>query len=232
MVGHQTAWLWLVALLCLWGCAGPKKTPPPPLVLGLTGKAESVEATLHSVIIPGGPDSWFKGACWDEYVVTISNEGTTPLTIAAASLEDIIGQPQLSTVELEVLGKTCIENWKAYRKANVPVTKEQFEGAVTGAAAAPLLLIMVALNPADLILLPFALVSVSNDRKKIEKEFGQRNLACPLVLEPGTKAMGSLFFPLTAGPRRLVLKTQCEGRPVELAIPLDALAQLHLVAKL
>ncbi len=82
------------------------------------------------------------------------------------------------------------------------------------------------MNPLNLILLPFALA----DEESIKKEFANRQLVLPLILPSGSSAMGSIFFPMAAAPKNFALQGQCEGKPVEIVIPLTPLDQLHLTA--
>jgi hypothetical protein len=62
----------------------------------------------------------------------------------------------------------------------------------------------------------------------VQQEFTRRRLALPRTLGPGETVTGSLFFPMTPGPQRLILKTQSGEGPRELTLELKPLADLHL----
>lgn len=223
-----TLLLLVTALIGLAGCTTSKPYPPPSLVLDLVGKDASAEVTLHTVIVPGGPDALTEKAYWDEYVLTITNHGPTPRTIEAVFLEDILNRHQAASNDLKKLTKSTVENWKTYRKEKVPVAKEKFERRVPPAAAAPVAAAEIALNPLELIFIPIGQGAESERLIKLQKELAGRQLEFPLTLGPDSSAMGSVFFPMTAGPRRLVVQAQGEGKPVELVITLEPLSRLHL----
>ena len=111
-----------VLALVFTGCATDKPAPPPPLVLDLIGTHPDAEVTLHTVIVPGGPNAWTPAALWDEYVLTIVNRSSHALTFESAKLADPLGNFQMSSGDAQALAKTSLANWKAYRKANVAVS--------------------------------------------------------------------------------------------------------------
>jgi hypothetical protein len=67
-----------------------------------------------------------------------------------------------------------------------------------------------------------------NNRKKVGAEFDRRRLVLPLTVAPGATIEGSFFFPMTPGPRRMVLKGMTGGMPRALVLELKPLAGLHL----
>lgn len=227
-----------------------KPSPPPPLVLDLIGTHPDAEVTLHTVIVPGGPNAWTPNARWDEYVLTIVNRSSHALTFESAKLADPLGNFQMSSGDAKALAKTSLANWKAYHKANVAVsvsekeTKRQREerqskqasasgvGAVVGTVVGTAVWVVTLVNPitAALVMLPLAVSADAARTKKLKKEIADRQLAFPLTLPSGSSAMGSVFFPMTASPGRFVLQGQSDGKPIEIDITLNPLAQLHLIA--
>lgn len=54
---------------------------------------------------------------------------------------------------------------------------------------------------------------VNHDNKvKVQNEFQRRRLALPYELPAGESASGSLFFPMTPGPQRLIMRGH-DGEP-------------------
>jgi hypothetical protein len=67
---------------------------------------------VKAVIVYKGPGSWKKEACWDEYVVTVSNRGGDPLVLTDASLHPNEGEPTKpgdNPWQLEKIGRSW---WK------------------------------------------------------------------------------------------------------------------------
>lgn len=238
------------ASLLLSSCATTtnKPSPPPPLVLDLIGTHPDAEVTLHTVIVPGGPNAWTPAALWDEYVLTIVNRSSHALTFESAKLADPLGNFQMSGGDANALEKTSLANWKAYRKANVAVSsKKDFKrqreewqskqasgggwGTAVGAVVGTAVWVGSHLFPITLLAtMPLALSVHSAMMEKLKKEIADRQLAFPLTLPSGSSAMGSVFFPMTPSPGRFVLQGQSDGKPIEIDITLNPLAQLHLIA--
>lgn len=217
-----------------------KPSPPPPLVLDLIGTHPDAEVTLHTVIVPGGPNAWTPAALWDEYVLTIVNRSSHALTFESAKLADPLGNFQMSSGDTNALEKTSLANWKAYHKANVAVSsKKDFKrqreerqskqaGGLEIGLGSIAYIASLAFPITMLVTMPLA-VSVASARwEKLKKEIADRQLAFPLTLPSGSSAMGSVFFPMTASPGRFVLQGQSDGKPIEIDITLTPLAQLHL----
>ncbi len=51
------------------------------------------------------------------------------------------------------------------------------------------------------------------------------------MVSPGASAQGSLFFPMTPGPRRLTLRSYAGEARLEVTLELKPLAGLHLAPK-
>jgi hypothetical protein len=103
-----------------------------------------------------------------------------------------------------------------------------FTGAATtgSAAAAPFVLVAIpVVAVADV-----SMVAVMNHRNKarVRSEFQRRRLELPQSIAPGGSAAGSLFFPMTPGPQRLVVGGHAGNHEVHVVLDLASLAGLHL----
>ncbi len=229
----------------LTGCVSAKykmapKETPPPLALNLNTTQPSAAVVLHTVIVYKGPGSWKNEAYWDEYVCTIANRGTSLLTVESAVLTDALGAEQICGSDPWVLEKISRENLKKYshlgRKILLGVGLTAgwaFSGGVAVAAAwagsAPLAAVAGATFFAIPVWAVGSGVRILVARSAIREEFNRRRIATPLVLQPGETKQGSLFFPVSPGPQRMVLRCSAEGAPQNLTLDLAPLAGLHLL---
>ncbi len=209
------------------GCATTQPPPPPPVVLNLIGTHPAADVILHTVIIPGGPNAWSPNAQWDEYVLTITNRSPASLTIEAATIDDILNHPQGLGSDPRKLARSTEANWKTYCRSKVPVSPNKLSP--PSRSHEPTWWSTLLSPP---VVLPYTLpLQLSIEQSyfgKLRKGIAERQLVFPLNLQPGTSAMGSVFFPITPGPRRFVLQGRSDGKPVEIVIPLTGLSALHL----
>jgi hypothetical protein len=249
----RAAWLTAAALAAacaLSGCVtrgyklAPKNTPAPTL-LNLSAAQPPAEVTLHTVIIYQGPGSWKCEAYWDEYVLSIANRGETPLTIESAELRSGQGEPVApgdDPWELEKLSKKWWQSNAARQGgtylalgagATIGGSVALFSnmsvlwgGTVSGGAATA-----GAIGATAFVALPIVAVGtvVANVRgkHKVEAEFARRCLVLPLPVAPGQTVQGSLFFRITPGPQRLVLRCLSGEETRDLLFDLSPLADLH-----
>ena len=240
----------LIALsLSLSGCVTStkykmaKENTPPAQPYGWTTAAPAAELSLATLIVFKGPGSWKREARWDEYIVRISNRGDKPLTIDDATLTDVLGQLQRPGTEPWALENLSRTNWDKYGRtglkvlagagvvvvyvgASVAAATTSFlagPGAAAGGAGVLAILPIVALVDVGVV----ALMNHSN-KVAVNAEFDRRRLKMPLIVAPGASVDGSLFFPMTPGPQRLIVKGRSGDAPVELVLELKALAGLHL----
>ncbi|HEV7432444.1 MAG TPA: hypothetical protein VGN77_05330, partial [Steroidobacteraceae bacterium] len=81
----------LMALLILPGCVSKRyqtasKKTPPAVPLNLDAQQPPLTAVLNTLIVSQGPGSWRREAYWDEYVVSLVNQGPATITIDGAVL--------------------------------------------------------------------------------------------------------------------------------------------------
>ena len=240
---------WVCALLgalgAFAGCTSTshqlaQKEVPPPVPLNLTATQAPLEATLTAAIVLGGSGSWKKSAIWDEYLVRLVNRGNRPATMVAASVIDEEGTALPSGRDPWKLERQSRANWERCQKSGLQLPAKTVS-AVKGSRgkgpdeiwnAVPLVAAVAALDTSAPGILPAGLLAGEIiDRRSeaaVEKEFNRRRLALPLTLPPGGGAEGSLFFPVTPGPQRLVLQCRIDDKMQPLAIDLAPLANLHL----
>ena len=223
-------------LLLLSGCVTSSdykmaKEPSPPMPLGWTTTAESTDLTLEALIVCQGPGSWKQDARWDEYAVRIKHRGSAPLVIVEAVLIGFNDQPQFPGSDPWDLEKLSRTNWDRFLKlgANVGIGylglgvygTAGFMGIISGG--------MVALLPAVMVADVAVVKLVDMNRKgKIQEEFNRRRLPLPLTIAPGETRIGSLFFSMTPGPKRLLLHGGSAGQNVELVLEMPRLSDLYL----
>lgn len=244
--------LFLSAGLLFTGCVTSKKyrlakdDTPPAQPYGWTAAAPSADLTLATLIVFKGPGSWKREARWDEYVVRLTNRGDQPLVIDSAVLVDLLGQPQTPGDDPWKLEKLSRSNWDKYGKTGLKLLAGAgavvvYVGAVSAVATSSLLsaggaagggAAVLAVIPI-VALVDIGVVAVMNHNNKVavKTEFDRRRIGLPLTIAPGAIAEGSFFFPMTPGPKRLIVKGRSGGTPVELVLDLKALAGLHLEAK-
>lgn len=235
--------------LLLAGCVTSKKyrmakpDTPPVRALDWQVSAASADLTLQSVIVFKGPGSWKREARWDEYAVGITNRGTGPLVIEAAELVDLLGVPREWGTDPWRLEKLSYTNWEKYGKTGLKLAAGAgavmlYAGAVVATSLGGILAPTAAAGGGVALLNIIPVVAVvditavaimnSQNKKKVVAEFNRRRLPLPLTLAPGETAAGSLFFPMTPGPQKLVLRGRNGEEPVELALDLKPLSGLHL----
>jgi len=118
------------------------KDTPPPVPLNISAEAHSVDALINTVIIFGGPGSWKRDAYWDEYMMSITNNGERPVILTSATLIDFQGNPVVSwdnPWELQEQSKAWIKNYDS-GKTGV-VLKVGAASVMTGAVVGGLVLV-------------------------------------------------------------------------------------------
>lgn len=236
--------LLLLAALPFTGCVSnkykeAKKDTPPPQLLNVAFASAPLEATLNTVITYNGPGSWKRDAFWDEYVVTLRNPGSQPLTVSAVSLTDFAGALRPDGGDPWALEKQSKTLEQKYHDAGVAFVRYTTPGVlIVGAGAAAIgsagvfSAAFTTIAGATLIALPvyYAGVLTINHQNKVamQKEFSRRRLELPLTLAPGETRTGSCFFPMGPNPRSLALHWSNESGRGDTVLPLDFLRGLHI----
>lgn len=248
-----SALLLLASLAAHTGCVSTRqyrlsgKDTAPPVPLNFSVSQLPAEVTLHTVVVFKGPGSWKSEAYWDEYIVTLTNRGETPLMIESAVLIDLHGQPVAPGSDpwsLERLSKDWLKKNPtapsgipvelgvhpvlkagAYAFAGAVSTFGWFIVGVGGVGVVSTAGAVVLAWPA------YALTAVavnSSNQKLVAAEFTRRRLVLPAEIATGQMAQGSLFFRVSPGPQRLLLRCSAGDRVQEIAVDLSPLGGLHL----
>ena len=212
-----------------------KDDTPPAVPLNYFAAVPALELRLVAVIVNQGPGSWKQDALWDEYLVSLTNRDSGPLTGESVELVDFLGASLEPGIEPWALEKLSEANWEQYaRVGRFVLGAGAAAGAMevaaigyglAGGGAAGIFFIMPALLVANV-----AVVAVMDhqNKEKVQKEFARRQLRLPLDLAPGTAILGSLFFPMVPRPQRLIFRGKAGEAPLELVLDLKPLAGLHV----
>jgi hypothetical protein len=207
-----------------------------PRVLDWDHAVPEGDLKLSTVIVYNGPGTWTAAAGWDEYVVTITNPGQEELRIESAKLTDVLGQPQLSGPNPRKLTLLSRDNYYKYRDEGLKLrTGAGTLGAGDTPDGPPAVVaaktgLGFGLLVAELVVPGFGLFALPASmhlNASREKEFARRCLVLPLTIAPGATVKGSLFFPVTPGPKQLALVAHSGSVPTELTLDLKLLADLH-----
>jgi hypothetical protein len=237
----------VVCVLALSGCLATKyqaaqKGGAPPTLLSIADSQPPIDVGLRSVIVYGGPGSWKQRALWDEYVVTIHNQGRIPLTVVAATLSDYSGTPRSPGADPWVLEKesqTLEQRYQsdgvAFARSSAPravILGATVAGAAVGGVAETA---TAAAASVSVIALPVYYVVVWNKNRSnkaaISTEFERRRLTFPLTLAAGEIRTGSIFFPMVPDPRSLSLGWTSHPKSGGIDLSLRSLAGVHTPAQ-
>ncbi len=236
----------LVAWLSLLGCVSKRyqsasKKTPPAVALNLRAEQPPLTAELNTVIVFHGAGSWKREAYWDEYVVSLVNQGQSAIAVDGAVLDSsaILAQtPGSDPWAIEKHSHKILKDQTLDRRlvadAGPGLAVLGLEtGAVALGAAAVATGSAAAVAGATVAVVALPVFVVGSGIREvtapyaIQKEFNRRRLPLPLELQPGETRQGSLFFPITPGPQRLELDFRSEGSAQSVSIALAPLATLH-----
>jgi hypothetical protein len=236
-----------IAACLLVGCLSPKykpagknTLPAHPLNIAFPA-APPLNATLNTLIAFGGPGSWKREAFWDEYVVTLRNEGDQPLQVDSIMLADYADVSHPPGDDPWALERQSRDLEKKYRDAGLAFARIAAPR-VLAATAEPAVLTSAGVGSAGAaaaaattaVALPVYGLTVlginSHKKAAIKAEFTRRRLPLPLRLGPGETRSGSLFFPMVPNPRSLSVHWSNESDRGDSSLPLDVLRGLHMKA--
>ena len=199
---------------------------------------DGLTVTVHTVLVRNGPGSWVRDADWDEYIVTLSNSAQAAVRIETLRLESpYLTVPQQSSLSLKQLeDRTKASLLSARDVASVTGGAAMAVGAtatVAGAAPAGVLVPLAAPLASAFVEYPMDRAIENHhlereDRAMIELTILERGTHLALEVPPGHEELRSVFFPSTPGPSRLMVGYRILDDQRELAVPLPALAWLHL----
>ncbi len=187
-----------------------------------------------------GPGSWREQAYWDEYIVTVVNRTDQPLTIRSAMLEESPDVFQPAGDDPWKIEKRSREKLTFYERSGKKILlgaglTAAWLGSSVGVMAASVGATSAGVamaSAAAVVALPVigigTWIRTISAKDEIEKEFTRRRLSLPLTLGPHESKSGSWFFPITPGPKRLILYHPTGDLMQATALPLTPLAGLHL----
>ena len=242
----------LVAALmvaALSGCGGTKvlKEPQPLAVDEALAAASDgdLSATLDWVIVRDGPGTWAKNADWDEYLVTLRNDSTGPVSVSAITVTDSSGHRHSAIPSRKKLVKASRATAKRYKGEGIKVKAGLGGGALVvagglsasvgagaGAAAVYGSGAAVGATAGALVLAPVLVVGgvvkgVNNS--KVNGEIERRQTSLPLQIDPGAAQSFDIFFPIAPSPLELRIDyTDASGERTIVVDTRDALDGLHL----
>jgi hypothetical protein len=196
---------------------------------------------LDTVIIFGGPGSWKREAFWDEYVLTLRNQGEQPLTVAAAALTDYAGSSRAPGDDPWALERQSKDLERRYRDAGMSFARVAGPR-ILAATAEPGVIASAGIGSAGAaaaatttaVALPIyglTMLGINRHNKtEINAEFKRRSMPLPITLGPGESRSGSLFFPMTPNPRTLSLSWSSESGNGDAVLPLEFLRGIHVTA--
>jgi len=234
----------VAGLMTLAGCISPRyrmarKDTPPAVPVNLVVARPPLQLQVNAVIIYKGPGSWKREALWDEYVITLVNQGDQPIRIAPPTLIDFASTSLEPGVDPWILEKKSTTLEQRYRRAGVAFARNTLPGVViVGAGAASFAASGVfsagaaTAATATVVALPvyyIVVLSVNHANKSaVKAEFARRRLVWPLTLEPGEARAGSLFFPMVPNPQSLDTEWTSSTASGNVVASLESLKGLHV----
>lgn len=237
----------LLASFLLGACTLPHyRSAPhvsPPQIFNLEAHDPAIDAIVHTVIVHRGPGAWKFETWWDEYVVTVTNRSDAPLELVTFELEDFTGRASTpgadpwkleresqrwwQTVEARAAGRSLALGAGATAVGVATyVAGAMGVGSISGAMATT----AVAFAAVPVVIVGSVFVN-RNQKQKIEAEFQRRRLVLPRVLASRETARGSLFFRVSPGPQRLIVRFREGAGEKSIAVSLQPLADLHFLRR-
>lgn len=231
------------------GCGGSKLLrEPQPLVMEQSlaeASDASVAATLDWVIVRDGPGTWARNADWDEYLVSVRNHSTGPISVTAVTVTDSSGTSHASIAKRKILVRASRRTAKRYKgqginiKAGIGGGALVLSGVVAAEVGASLGSAAVlggsavagtalgALVAAPVLVVGGVVKGVNNG--KVSDEIERRQTPMPIHVEPGARQVLDLFFPIAPSPREVrVDYTDASGVHTILIDTAESLDGLHL----
>lgn len=219
-----------------------KSGTPPPLELNLPSTPKQpLQAFVDTVIVYRGAGSWKRYAYWDEYVISLTNSCSAPTTLVSAMLVDAEGREVAPGTDWQRLETESVKWWETARLRQNIVLGASSLVVLSGAVVAPASVLVgwaalsgvtIGTGGAALIAAPFVAGAIASRNQESERtirtEFDRRRLEIPQTMRGGSSLHGSLFFPITPGPRKLVLTYRHHSTLHTSTIDLARISDLHL----
>ena len=211
---------------------------PPAVPLNIESVQTPLAASLRTLIVYNGPGSWKREALWDEYVVTVRNQGGADLTVTAAALVDYAGarrvpgaDPWQLEKESQTLEQRYLREGISFARSEIPDALVFGAGAVGGAAGTLFAAVSATASSASVVGLPVYYIVVfgvnRQNKATAAAEFARRRLVLPLTLLGGESRTGSLFLPMAPNPQALELDWTSGDIASRMTLTLARLHGLH-----
>ncbi len=238
---------WVLISLCMLLCACSAqnrmvKEPRTDLIgdvnWAVTGP-DGVTITLHAVLASNSPGAWVLDADWDEYILTIGNHESSAISIERLQLcSKYLSAAEDSSLSYQQLEDRTRDTLKNVRDSAVIAGSVAVVGGATATVAAAGYAGTILAPAVGVLMLPLIGYEASRtavrrnhehqDTSLIQLTILERGIHLPLNIAAGGDATWSAFFPLTPAPSRLVMSYLNNGESRVLALPLPALARLHI----
>jgi len=175
-------------------------------------------------------------------VLLLANHGSAPLIIESATVVDVLDQERAPGIDPWDLEQRSRENLKQYERNAGKIAAGIGLGVIWGtspviamgaayAGAGTIALASTVTFFAVPVVVVTSLVMRSHAKHEIVEEFARRRMVLPFALQPNESRQGSIFFPISAGPKRLVIAGSVGTERFTTEIDLSPLAGLHLNKK-
>jgi hypothetical protein len=238
------SFLLAAALSIMTACVSPKykradNQTPPVQPLNVKFPSSMLDTSLYTVISDGGPGSWKREAFWDEYVISMHNDGERVLTIADATVTDYAGAVRAAGTDPWALERESKTLEKRYREAGIAFARIAAPRVIVSAAEPGVVASAgigasgaAAAATATAVALPVYGATVfginMHNKAAIKKEFNRRRIPLPLTLGPGETRTGSFFFPMVPNPQSLTLRWTSSAGEGDASLELHFLEGLHV----
>lgn len=237
-------WLLMIlisfVLMAFPGCHGTRmlRNPKPLDITGPISSAtnQDLSAKIDAVIFRDGPGTWAKNADWDEYIISLRNEGQGTLRITSLNVVDSLGTKIESGNNRRSLVKGTKAAKRRYKGEGIKVKAGLEPGAVlaTGTlmTAGATSIVGWALYSYEmsiatasiyspgwvsifgagatatggLIVVPAVAIYRAANNFKVNKEITSRQVQLPVELQAGEEQCFHVFFPVTPSPRQVEIK--------------------------
>jgi hypothetical protein len=244
----------------LVSCGGGAKVLKDPQDIEITKPIVSAEnrvitVELDWIIVSNGPGSWAKNAYWDEYLISVHNPQSQPLSITSVAVYDSKGYENVPLSNRKKLVESSKKTIRRYKESDIDVspgmgagqllatggavtvtgvglvyaaasTAAPYGGASTGATAVGLAGVgMVLAAPVVAVVA----VKRATDNKKVNEEIKHRRSTFPFDVDAATTSRLHLFYPVVVSPSHIVISYEIDGKSHELTLnTFKELMGLHL----
>ena len=239
------------ASLGLTACGGHKilKEPQPMTLVEplAVEQGDDLQATLDWVIFRDGPGTWSRDADWDEYLISIRNDGDSSIWIDGIAVYDSLDVRSESTSDRKQLIRASKEVANRYKEEGLKVKAGAGPAVmlaaatattatiVSTAAAGPLLMTSSAAAGAAIVTVVATPILITGgvikavNHSKVAKEIVRRQTALPIEVAPGGQESITVFFPLTPSPTQIeIVYRDANGQKAMLVDTRNVLSGLHV----